>query len=226
MVSITIGLIAIVVILLAALSIIILLLLQWYNKRTGNVKMESDFKEDLSYSTLNRGAKQETQPPSLNPSVELYDQIQLSPSTGQSELIHSKILIISSSSGSNQMQESTVTETNSELLEMEKNNLGNPTYAVVDKRKKNKVKMKESKQEQDNKPQKGIDPEHLTVADPEDSDTAEKLKDQPSQRQENLEEMYAVVHKKPKKCEEQDDAPLVPSHTIESLYAAVQKKPK
>ena len=186
--------------------------------------MESNFDEDLSYSTLDRGAKQRTQPQSLNPPVKLYDQIQLSPSTDQLELIHSENTLILSSSESYQMQESTITETNSDLLETEKSNLDSPTYAVVDKKKKkSKGKKEESKQEQDNKSQKGIHPEHLKAADPGDSDTTEKPKDQ---RQENLEEMYAVVHKKPKKCEEQDDAPPIPSHTIESLYATVQKKLK
>ena len=228
-VSLTIGLVAIVLILLAALLILIVLLLPWHNKRTHSVKMESKFEEDLSYSKLDRGAMQQTQTQSVNTPTELYDQIQLSPLTGQSEPIHkneSKNVITCLSSDCHQMQEPTITETRSDLVETEKSNLEDHTYAVVDKKKKKSVgKMKEQKQEH-NTSQKGTLPEHLTVPDPENSDTAGKLKDQPSQRQENLEEMYAVVHKKPKKCEEQEDAPPVPSHTIESLYAAVQKKPK
>ena len=55
--------------------------------------------------------------------------------------------------------------------------------------------------------------------------TMSKLDDK-SERKENLEEMYAVVQKKSKKCEEQEQeetAPPIPSHTIESQYTAVQK---
>ena len=222
-VSLIIGFVAIVLILLAASLILIVLLLLCHKKRTHSVKIESNFQKDHSHCTLDRGTKQQAQSQSLNTPSELYDQLQLSPFTGQSEIVHkneSEKVIISLSSDSYQVQVSTVTETSLELLEIEKSNLASPTYAVVDKNnKKGKGSMKESKQEQDNTSQKGIHPKPTDLEDP---DTTEKLKEQPSQRQE---EMYAVVHKKPKKCEEQEGAPPVPSHTIESLYAAVQKKP-
>ena len=106
-------------------------------------------------------------------------------------------------------------------------NSDSPTYTIVDKKKKkNKGKIKEHKQKQDNTSQKCIHPEYLTAADLEEFDIAEKSKYQPSQRQENSKELYAVVHKKSKKCEEEHDTPLLPSHTIESLYTTVQKKPE
>ena len=54
---------------------------------------------------------------------------------------------------------------------------------------------------------------------------SEALQDQQRQNQVNLEEMYAVVNKKPKKKgdKEQEAAPPIPEHTIEALYTAVQK---
>ena len=79
-----------------------------------------------------------------------------------------------------------------------------------------------------------------------------QLKDEPKQRQ-DLEEMYAVVHKKSKKgkasaefektdtqiselytavkkkpkgsaAEDEEEAPPLPPHTVEELYTAVQKR--
>ena len=47
------------------------------------------------------------------------------------------------------------------------------------------------------------------------------------QEQPSLEDMYAVVHKKPKKSEEQEETPPpIPASTVELLYTAVQKKPQ
>ena len=47
------------------------------------------------------------------------------------------------------------------------------------------------------------------------------------QEQPSLEDMYAVVHKKPKKSKEQEETPPpIPASTVESLYTAVQKKPQ
>ena len=43
--------------------------------------------------------------------------------------------------------------------------------------------------------------------------------------QQSLEDMYAVVYKKPKKSgEEEETPPPIPTPTVESLYTAVQKK--
>ena len=57
-----------------------------------------------------------------------------------------------------------------------------------------------------------------------DTETGKEIN---TQDQQSLEDMYAVVHKKPKKSEEQEEAvPPVPAYTVESLYTAVQKKPR
>ena len=56
-----------------------------------------------------------------------------------------------------------------------------------------------------------------------DKDTA--VKDRPTESQLNLEEMYAVVNKKPKKKkqEQRETPPPIPEQTVEALYTAVQK---
>ena len=83
----------------------------------------------------------------------------------------------------------------------------------------------EVKPVQDNESQNDVHHKCSIAVHPEVSDAAEKQKDKLSLRPENLEEMYAVVHKKPKKYNEQEEtAPPVPSYTIEALYTAVQKR--
>ena len=160
-----------------------------------------------------------------NVHTDLYDKIQLSPSTGQSEVFpetesESINVFTSITLVSHNMQGSKITETHSD-----QSNTKDCTYAVVDKTKKNKLgKMVALKPGQDNTSQKDINP---NTTDPVNSDAIEKQRDQPNHRQGNLEEMYATVHKRPKNCEEQDElAPSVPSHTVESLYTAVQKNRK
>ena len=47
------------------------------------------------------------------------------------------------------------------------------------------------------------------------------------QEQPSLDDMYAVVYKKPKKSEEQGETPPpIPAPTVESLYTAIQKIPQ
>ena len=206
-----------VVIMTLVLVVTLLLLLFLYRKKSRILK--TDVELDDTYSTLDRGTKQQLQPQSLDASTGLYDQIQLSPSTGQSELIsktecptnHTSL----TSSHTHKKEEHHETE-----IETSKSEYA--TYAVVDKRKtKKKSKNNKSSESQKNSV---CGAEH-----PKESSKVEKPKDHQSERKENLEDMYAVVQKKSKKHKEQvieETAPPVPSHTIESLYTAVQKKPK
>ena len=155
---------------------------------------------DVSYSTLDRGTKKVGLSAPLNDSSELYDQIQLSPCTGQSEVL-------------SETKDSPETE---KVLEC-------PTYAVVDKKKKKKTPQSKSKE-------KGTIHHACILFDASiicmhDCIESEALQDQQCQDQVNLEEMYAVVNKKPKKKDdkEQEAAPPIPEHTIEALYTAIQK---
>ena len=80
---------------------------------------------------------------SLNTHIECYDQIQLSPSTGQSELVSNNesedtLTFTSTTTNHHHMQESDVTESIHKSLQTGKYNSDNPTYAVVDKQKKTK----------------------------------------------------------------------------------------
>ena len=172
-------------------------------------------REDAFYSTLERGTKQHTQPQT---SIELYDQIHLSPSTGQTELISKTENETAGdiSTPISDVYSSVDTEKSQPISSFEKSNLEDATYAVVDKKKKKK-KLREAS---DNlKKSDRIDAENFVL---------EKEKEQvKAQNQLSLEEMYAVVHKKPKKSEEQEEtAPSIPAYTVESLYTAVQKMPQ
>ena len=213
------------------ISVLVVLLLLWRKKRIQKNKMNCNLgRQDGLYSTLDRGTKQQTQLQSWDVSTELYDQIQLSPSTGQSEPIQSEtendkvnIVISSAQLDCHNMEKP-------QKMEAEKSNSEFATYAVVDKRKKTKSgsKKEEIRENDDSTSEKGGTSNSKTsteAAVPVESDEADNTKYQQIENNENLEDMYAVVQKKPKKCEE-GIAPPVPSHTTESLYTAVQNKPK
>ena len=221
---IAVGIAGILLILLIISFIIALLLLLCHRKRrTRKLKIASTSKEeDASYSTLDRGTKQMTRP---QDPTELYDQIHLSPSTGQTELI-SKTENESAKDTFNSplpdIYSSADMENSAKIQdsEMEKNISQDPTYAIVDKKKKKK-KSRETSKSQTKSPNSNQN----NPVDEEKFDATEKDKDQVKmQGEQSLEDMYAVVHKKPKKCEEQEEMPPpIPSYTVESLYTAVQK---
>ena len=207
--------------------IVTLSLILWYHKRK-TYKSETDpnsasMREDASYSTLERGTRQQIQP-QASKSIELYDQIYLSPSTGQTELI-SNIESETSEGISIPLSNvySSVDIENSQPItssETEKSKPEDATYAVVNKKKKKK-KSTEASDDNANK---------NDSTDEEDFKTKEKREEQvKAQEQLSLEDMYAVVHKKPKKSEDQEDSetpPPIPASTVELLYTAVQKKPQ
>ena len=213
------------------ISVLVVLLLLWRKKRIQKNKMNCNLgRQDGLYSTLDRGTKQQAQPQSHDASTELYDQIQLSPSTGQSEPIQSEtendkinIVVSSTQLDCHNMEKP-------HKIEPEKSNSEFATYAVVDKRKKTKSgsNKEETRENHDSTLEKGVTLNSKTsieAAVPVENDEVDNTNYQQSEKNQNLEEMYAVVQKKPKKCEE-EIAPPVPSHTTESLYTAVQKKPK
>ena len=212
------GIVGALLLIVIASLITILSLILWRHKRRAH-KSEIDpnsagsMREDASYSILERGRRQQIQPQDSN-STELYDQIHLSPSTGQTELISKtesetardssvpQSNIYSNADMENQAESQPISS-----CEPEKSTLEDATYAVVNKKKKKK-KSKGASRDNANKKEK-IEGEV-------------KVQEQPS-----LEEMYAVVQKKPKKSEEQGETPPpIPASTVESLYTAVQKTPQ
>ena len=199
--------------------IIILSLILWHRKRRGNRKSEIDsnslsMREDASYSTFERGMRQKVQQQDSN-STELYDQIHLSPFTGQSELIsktetESAEVSIIPNIYSNVDMENSQPQSSSEANKPEDATV---IYALVNKKKKKK-KSKVASANKDDSTMK----ENFKIKEKREEEV--KAQELPS-----LEEMYAVVQKKPKKSEEQDETPPpIPPPTVESLYTAVQKK--
>lgn len=191
-------------------TLIIAVLLLWQKRRKDSVTTNSNLEEQVpSYSSLDRETDQYTQLKLSNIYTELYDQIKLSPSTGQSEPTTQS----QSENTEGKTHIAHVSDTCYELLETEAGNYDLGMYAIVDR----KAKRKESKQSQDNISER--------EGNQNESGHIEKPKHPLSKQQENLEEMYAVVHKKPQTSTDQEEtAPPIPLHTVEALYTAVQKK--
>ena len=190
--------------------------------------MQQKSNYDTSYSTLSGENAQQVQPQSIHTPAELYDQIQLSPSTGQTEFVEIDNINNSSpppslnihpsvDTGQPKYPSSATQQINLSLHDEEESSSEQPTYAVVDKKKKRK-RVKESAQGQDTIPETEGDPVPL------------EQRGQPEQTQDVHESTYAVVHKKSKKSNAytKETATPIPSQKVDSpgeLYTAVKKKP-
>ena len=199
--------------------IIILSLIMWYHKRR-NKKSEIDpnsgsMREDAPYSTLERGMNHPLEPQASN-TTELYDQIHLSPSTGQTELI-SKIESKTAEGTPLSDVYSSADMENSQPISSSKTEKSKPEdamYAVVNK---NKKKNKSNGASDDNANKN----DSINV---ENSKIKEKRKEEvTAQGQLSLEDMYAVIHKNK---DQEETPPPIPASTVESLYTAVHKKPQ
>ena len=225
---------------LAVLIISVLVLLWNYKKKS--IKQKPDAKNEISsYSVLNRGTNQQMQPHSLHAPCEVYDQIKLSPSTGQTELVHQT----ESENINNLIQpshdvyhiHSSVETTKHVALQPPpppppQNADGSlceqPTYAAVDKSKK-KYKKQEPKYNQEKEAEKKgplVLPyihKGPSTADQE-VHAAGTLENQTSWRQEDLQ----IVHKNPEsgKASKEETVSPIPPHTVEDLYTVVKKKIK
>ena len=191
------------------------------------------------YSTLNRRAGQ---PQSLQQdSYQLYDQIHLSPSTGQAEYVpKSETANTNNPSWTSQNSHPTYSTAVGDITEYSSTlNVGNkatislqnvhestseqPTYAAVDTSKK-ELKLKEDAKCKAAEKGPPVSPY---------SGTSMQEKKENATKQEitsphTIEQLYTAV-KKPKDCEpkgEEEVPPIPPPHTVEELYTAVQKKPK
>ena len=217
-----------------------------YLRMSSHPKAKSDC--DNSYSTLCRGDTQQPQPHSLQPPTDLYDQIQLSPSTGQAEIV-SKAEIGNTNTLSTRVSTNTDTDHCNKITG--KDNVAmseQPMYATVDKKQK---KNKEEKKGEEfvlsghyankgdttmkRKQKETTLPSLHTTESPEalysvvkKKPKADKEETVPPPPPHSLEELYTAVKKNVKgsAMKEEEGAPQIPPHTIEELYTAVVKKPK
>ena len=201
------------------------------------------------YSTLNRRAGQ---PQSLQQdSPELYDQIHLSPSTGQAEYIpksetaninnqsqtsqnsHPTYSIAGGDTAEHSSTLKTVKATTSQLSShrAHESTSDQPTYAAVDTSKKKKlIELKEDAKCK--AAEKGPPVPPYTgheVPSTATRDVKENITKQEINSPHTIEQLYTAVKKKPEIGEpkgEEETPPIPQLYTVEELYTAVQKKPK
>ena len=246
-VTIAIGVSTVILLIVSSTLIITVVVLIWNYKRKSSAKHT-----DSSYSTLNRGTGQQTQPQSVKQdSAQLYDQIHLSPSTGQTEFIpksesaninnpsttlqnsHPTYLIanddrVEHSMALNAAYRGTISQLSSQKTH--ESTCMQLTYAAVDKS-KNKFKKQTKKEDSKYKAaEKGppVSPYEHKISSASMQETkgiAEKQESYPSH---TIEELYTAVKKKPKDSmpKDEEETPPIPPCTVEELYTAVEKNPK
>ena len=235
--------IAILLILSISLIIAVVLLIWSYKRRSA----KQNHYTDSSYSTLRRGSGQQIQPWSVQDSAQLYDHIQLSPSTGQTEFIpKSESTNINNSSTTLQNSHPTYSTTGNDRvkysLALNAANQGTtsqktheisceqPTCAAIDKSKKNifKKQMKEESKHKVAKKGSPVSPYRHEIPSVSLYKEKEKAEEQEICPSHAVEELYTAVEKKPKGSQPKDkeETPPIFPHTVEELYTAVEKKPK
>ena len=212
--------IAMLLILLTTLIITVVVLLWSYKRRLMKQKMT-----DSTYSTLNRrtGQLQSVQ----CDSPELYDQIHLSPSTGQTEFIPKP----QSENVNSPLCNSHPTYPDIEYSVINSNTASQidssqATYAVVDKKKKevsftsaDKGAHAGGKYDQTRR-QKSLNDIYAS----DHKDQVKVNSEQENNPPPSVEELYTAVKKKPTGSSMPVNEPL--SHRAEDLYTTVIKKPK
>jgi hypothetical protein len=221
---------------LSTILIITATVLIWSYKRRPSKQVNNS----SPYSTLNRRAGQ---PQHLQQdSADLYDQIHLSPSTGQTEYIPNETANLSQTSQNSHPTHSTVSGdivehssnlntakvTTSQLSSQKahESTSEQPTYAAVDRSKKKKFKKKDVTGNL-KAAEKGPPITPYAGHEVPSAFTQEKKENakQEINSPHTIEELYTAV-KKPKVCEPKGDEEIPPPHIVEELYTAVQKKPK
>ena len=222
----------ILLILSSALIITVVVLIWSYKRRSAKKQLYTD----NSYSTLSRGSGQQIQPQSVQQdSAQLYDQIHLSPSTGQTEFIHKfESANINNPSTTPQNSNPTHSTANASMqkkkgtVEKQKScpsDTIEELYTAV----KKKPKGSEPKDEEETPPIPPHTVEELyTVVQKKPKSNADENKEAPSQTvlQNTAEDFYTAVMKKPKggSTDGTEAAPPSPPHTVEELYTAVIKE--
>ena len=216
------------IVLALVLAVVVAIIIGLTLKRLVKKKLD----HDSSYSVLSRGTNQQIQPQSPN---DLYDQIKLSPLTGQAEFVSNIETDNISRNFQHQQDTHQHIETqqhgmasmpNATAMNSLPQNHSNtsaseqPTYAVVNKvQKKKKQTEKESMQE--SKAKDRNEEESVTQG----LDGQKTGDDTATDGVESLDQLYTVVKKKPKGrgAKEDENVPPIPPHTVEELYTAVNK---
>ena len=213
-----------ILVLLAAVALTVIVVMS-----RKSVKRKSNY--DSSYSALNRGTSRQQ---AVHNSSELYNQIHLSPLTGQAEFIRDSetenIINPQSQQGihpSIEEQPLRVSLLTAGLNESSENacNTEQPTYAAINKKQKKKKHCDTAGKE--------LVPDQKCEAQNEDLRNVKKHKKEISDTKKvspskEIESLYTAVKKKPKSsaAKEDENAPPIPPHTVEELYTAVNKIPK
>ena len=230
------------ILLIAILAVLIIssIVLLWNCQRKSRAKLEL---QGGLYSTVYRGRNQPQV--SILPaaaSANVYEQVHLNPSSGQTDIIPTAEGETTSRSSTSQPQPdfhpiySSVDIEQSQPLHqatqpvivsrqsVEENISEGHTYAVVEKgRKRNQEQLKEDDSGDEGPPVPPYNPLNLSITSEEAS--AIVTTDSRQQGQETLEEIYANINKRPKMGEEEIAPPPIPPHSIEELYTAVKKNP-
>ena len=237
---------------LLILSIILIItatVVIWSYKRRSSKQVNNS----SPYSTLNRRAGQ---PQALQQdSTGLYDQIHLSPSTGQAEYVpksetaninnrsqisqNSHPTYSTAASGEDIAENSSTLYTENQVTTSQlppqkarESTNEQPTYAAVDTSKKKFKKQTEKEDPKCEADKKGSPVLPYSEHDVIPSASMQQKKENTIKQEINSphtisEQLYTAV-KKPKVDEPkgEEKAPPIPPHTVEELYTAVQKKPK
>ena len=193
------------------------------------------------YAKLYRERNQQNPPQTLHTSNDLYDQLHLSPSTGQAEFISKTETDNKNNCSSHHYQQSinlcvdrdqpkSATSPLKRIsADKDISTLEQPTYAVVDKKKKH-IKGKEP----DHCPSEitfttneNITT-HNTVGDNKSANYLPNESTTPPIPLQGVEQLYTAVNKKtqPTTANDKVESPPIPPHTVEEIYTAVMKKPK
>ena len=203
---------------------------------------------DSSYSTLCRESGQQMQSQLLHTSNDLYDQIQLSPSTGQAEFISRNETANTNNPHPHQTEygihpsvdkdkpksaKLKITVSTISTHDEDKSTSEQPTYAVVNKKKKQKTEKESVHCENQNiaevsqnevvSEQNAVEQGNYLQEKQDSSDTSTQFS---SQIVDLPQALYTAVKKKPKDRPIEDKkVPTIPPYTTEELYTDVKKKP-
>ena len=175
---------------------------------------------DSSYSTLCRESGQQMQSQSLHTSNDLYDQIQLSPSTGQAEFISRNETANTNNPPPHQTEygihpsvdkdkpKSTklkITASTISTQDEDKSTSEQPTYAVVNKKKKQKTENETVHCESQNIAEvsqiKGVTEQNAVKH----GNHLQECQDTTTQTIDSPQELYTAVKKKPKNRPVEDE---------------------
>ena len=225
------------ILLLTVIAAIVLVLM-----RKSTHKRKVDY--DSSYSTLCRESGQQMQSQSLHTSNDLYDQIQLSPSTGQAEFISRNETANTNNPPPHQTEygihpsvdkdkpksaKLKITASTISTQDEDKSTSEQQTYAVVNKKKKHKTEIETVNCKSQNtaavSQNEGVTEQNAVEHGnylQESQDSPDTTTQFPSQTIYSPQALYTTDKKKPK---DRQKAPVILPYTTEELYTAVKKKP-